>query len=114
MHMENILPDPRPERVAAALSLFGRPIVERTIELLIEQLDAADGDPDLEDPGDQEGIDEREPDQFMELFADADAFAFQLARIRRTRCVEHRRTLRGWGNEVHVERRWSLIDGGRR
>jgi hypothetical protein len=47
----------------AAIPSLPRPILARLTARLIEYLDEIDGDPDLEDEGDAEPIDEREMEE---------------------------------------------------
>lgn len=58
-------PAPQPlDALLAVLPSMPRPILTRLTARLIERLDELDGDPDLEETGDREAIDEREPEDF--------------------------------------------------
>lgn len=53
------------DALLAALPSLPRPILARLTARMIERLDEIDGDPDLEEPGDLEGVDEREPESWI-------------------------------------------------
>ncbi|MBI0477493.1 hypothetical protein D9601_19340 [Sphingomonas sp. MA1305] len=51
------------EQMLAAIPSLPRPTLARLVNHMIDRLDELDGDPDDEDNGDAEPIDEREPDE---------------------------------------------------
>ncbi|MBI0475742.1 hypothetical protein D9601_10300 [Sphingomonas sp. MA1305] len=51
------------EQMLAAIPSLPRPTLARLVDHMIDRLDELDGDPDDEDNGDAEPIDEREPDE---------------------------------------------------
>ena len=62
---------PQPlDALLAILPSMPRPILGRLTARLIQRIDELDGDFDLEDSGDREGIDEREPEDFDDGYPD--------------------------------------------
>lgn len=51
------------EQMLAAIPSLPRPMLARLVDHLIDRLDELDGDPDLEDNGDTEAVEERETDE---------------------------------------------------
>lgn len=58
-----------PEQMLAAIPSLPRPTLTRLVDHMIDRLDELDGDADLEDNGDAEPIDEREPEEEFGLAA---------------------------------------------
>ena len=51
------------EQMLAAIPSLPRPMLARLVDHMIDRLDELDGDPDLEENGDREAVDERECDE---------------------------------------------------
>lgn len=64
-----------------AIPRLPRPTLARLIDRMVDRLDELDGDCDLEDGGDTEGIDEREPEEEFGLAAGSPLQSRQIVAI---------------------------------
>lgn len=70
------------EQMLAAIPSLPRPMLTRLVDHMIDRLDELDGDPDEENNGDAEPIDEREPEEEYGLVAGSPIHATHRARFR--------------------------------
>jgi hypothetical protein len=64
------------EQMLAAIPSLPRPMLARLVDQMIDRLDELDGDPDDEDSGDAEQVDERESSRGQSLIRSVGHSAF--------------------------------------